>query len=825
MKSFARKHPSFNTQRPPRRPKRLAYTVLAAVLSAGFALQAQSLPGYYERSRFLMAPPAAFEEGLVGFVNPANLRFLHRPELRFIWSTDGRDALSLQDWGVFAGFRPLGFSFQRQHPGGVGVTDFRISTAWGTRALALGLAYGWSSGKNDASGRAKLLALGSVWRPAPHLSLALLGNFSLESRDREGVAEIGVRPFGGPRLTLFADAALRNGVRVQDAPWSVGAVWQPVDGLHLVGRYFKSTALTLGLVFNFGRGGLGAQSRFDAQGSYASNDYVVRVGGLKPSVVQTGLLRRKFYVPLALKGRVDYLKFAFLDGTRRFLDVLQDIEAAVADPRVAALAVNLSAMRVRPEHAWEIREALRRARLAGKRVVTFVDQGGMNTYHLASVADRVVMDPQGSLRLQGYVLGRTYLKGTLEKLGLGFDEWRFFKYKSAYETYSRDQMSEADREQRQAYVDDWYEQTRADVCSARGLAPEEFDRIIDEETYLTARNARKLGLVDTLARWSDVGEIVRQVVGSPQESLPADALLARALPPRKWGTSPRIAVVYGLGVCAMDEGIKARWLERVFRSLAGDPSVKAVVFRVDSPGGDGMASDVVAEAIKKCRKSKPVIVSQGQVAGSGGYWISMYGDTIVAGPTTVTGSIGVIGGWVYDKGFGGKLGLTADHVQRGKRADLGRGVRLPFLNLEVPARNLTEEERAQIESLFHELYDEFVQKVAAGRDLSEAHVRQIAEGRIYSGTRGRELGLVDEIGGLLHALALAKQRVGLTPEDEVEIVEFPKSKGLVDLREQLSPVGVAEYEDPVLSFLRLVSAAAGRPLYLVPPGWYPWFAP
>jgi protease-4 len=423
--------------------------------------------------------------------------------------------------------------------------------------------------------------------------------------------------------------------------------------------------------------------------------------------------------------------------------------------------------------------------------------------------------------LIGYALGRTYLKGTLEKLGLGFDEWRFFKYKSALEALSRDSMSEADREQLQDYVDDWYELVRSEVREARKFTPEKFDEIIDEEVYYMADKALEIGLVDTLARWSAIDNIIKSVTGGKKRGLSAKKLLANALPQRSWGTAPKIAVVYGLGVCALDEGIKARWLEKVFLGLSKNKAVKAVVFRVDSPGGDGMASDMVAEALKKCSESKPVIISQGQVAGSGGYWISMYGDTIVAGPNTVTGSIGVIGGWLYDKGFSAKLGMTSDLVKRGKHADIGRGVTLPLLGLQIPARNLTPEERTKVENAIKQFYEIFVKKVAQGRNMSEDAVKAIAEGHVYSGTEGKEIGLVDEIGGLFDAIAIAKHTAGLKPDEEVQIVEIPKNKGFFNLREKLSPIHIETREDPVIQFIKMLSERPGQPLPLILPGTYP----
>ncbi len=797
--------------------------ICAALLWAALCLDlahSQSLSGYYSRNDFLLAPPAAFADGLLGFVNPANLALLQQSETRFLWSTDGTRAASFKDWGLFWGTRGLGFSTQRRHNGNRAVTDFNLATGFGSRAVGLGLAYVWSTGDRTAFGREKQFALGAIVRPARFLSVGLLGNFATASSNREGIAEIGIRPLGTPQLTLFADAALQNGMSLSEAPWSAGAALQVVEGLHLVGRTFDSEAFTLGLTINFGKSGMGGQAHFDSEREHAYNTYMIRAGGVKPGIVTAG--KGKRHLALNLKGRMDYHKYVWFDkDTNRLYEVLNNIRAATADLQIGVLALNLSGMQIRPEHAWEIREALKQAQAAGKKVIIFIDNAGMTDYHLASVADKVVLDPEGMLTLQGFVLGRTYLKGTLEKMGLGFDEWRFFKYKSAMESLSRDRLSEGDREQLQDFVDDWYELVRREVCASRGLTPERFDQLIDNETLFTAESALRAHLVDTLARWSALSEVIKKVTGKSLRSSSAKDLRERADASQAWGEPPKIALVYGLGVCAMDEGIRARWLERVFHNLAKNRAIKAVVFRVDSPGGDGMASDVVAEALRKCSEKKPVIVSQGQVAGSGGYWISMYGDTIVAGPITITGSIGVIGGWIYDQGFGEKIGMTEDHVKRGAHADAGYGITLPYLGVRVPARNLTAEERDRIEALIKGFYETFVAKVARGRGMSVEQVKNIAEGRIFSGIDGKANGLVDEVGGMLTALAIAQQRAGIDVNDDIKVVEIPASKGLFNLSPGLPGVKTQIAADPILQFIKFMSERNGQPLPLLVPGMYP----
>ena len=241
----------------------------------------------------------------------------------------------------------------------------------------------------------------------------------------------------------------------------------------------------------------------------------------------------------------------------------------------------------------------------------------------------------------------------------------------------------------------------------------------------------------------------------------------------EWGEPKRIAVAYAIGPCAMDSGIRGPQLAAWIRAMREDASVAAIVLRADSPGGDPLPSDLVAREIRATRGVKPILVSQGQVAGSGGYWISMDGDQIVASPFTITGSIGVISGHIYDDGLGERTGVSFDFVKKGRAADLRRGPSAPLLPITIPHRPATAEERERVKETILALYDDFVRAVAEGRGMSEEAVEKIAQGRIYSGVDGQDLGLVDEIAGLWSAIVMAKQAAGLDADDRIQIVEGP----------------------------------------------------
>ncbi|MBU1985560.1 S49 family peptidase, partial [bacterium] len=301
----------------------------------------------------------------------------------------------------------------------------------------------------------------------------------------------------------------------------------------------------------------------------------------------------------------------------------------------------------------------------------------------------------------------------------------------------------------------------------------------------------------------------------------------------EWGEPPRIAILYGVGVCDMDTGIRGRYTSRTLRKLAKRGDVKAVVLRVDSPGGDALPSDLVSREMKALAKKKPMIVSQGSLAASGGYWISMYGDRIFTSPLTLTGSIGVIGGYVWNEGFSEKTGFTYDHVKIGRHADLFHGVTLPFLGVTVPDRPVNDEERHRVETLIRGWYKDFTIKVADGRDLEQAYVDSVGQGRIWSGKRAIELGLADEIGGLDRAIGYARSEAELPVKGRaVEVVEYPKRSWVNpdNFVSTSGPMSLLGYwlgirpgqenvldKDYELRYYRRISQNPGQPLFMVNP--------
>ena len=760
---------------------RAAVAVLLASASSAGANSfdpVQPFAPYSERSEFMPAVPGA-HGGLYGFVNPAVLTHVRSLESTFAWSDRGLGGRN--EWGMFTALPRIGFGLLRQSPADrreAEVDEYRLAFSGGERAASFGAGFGWGRGPRSLRPES-LFSFGSLLRPSPHLSLGFTWTSDLRARAREAAVDVGVRPLGSPRLTLFADAAMANDRAGGDRFWSAGAAVELWYGLAISARYRDDGVAALGLRLGLGESAVQTGRLIDLRddgGESSRGLYSVSLAGFQGDGFAPLKPRRPRYLHLKLDGPVRYRRHALFDRSRTLLSLLSLIERARTDPGIRGVALNLSGIRIGYENSWELRQQLQALRDDGKRVVVYIDHAGLRLYHLASVADRILFDPSGLLMLEGFVAGGTYLKGALDRIGVGVEELRYREYKSALEPLVRDSMSAEDREQWQAFVDDVYASARADIAAARGLEMEEVDRLVDEVTLFLPEDARGHGLVDTLARWDAVDAAIESLEGRPVAKAGPASIAPRR--DRSWGEPPRLAVLYALGVCAMDTGIGARRLVADIERVREDGRVKAVVLRVDSPGGEVLASDLVADAVRRLKEEKPVIVSQGAVAASGGYWISMYADSIVAAPVTLTGSIGVIYGWFYNRGLKEKLGLATDHVRAGARADLPFGMELPLLGT-LPDRNLRDDERAIVSAAMRATYDRFVGEVASARGQPIEAIEAVAKGRIWSGSQALEAGLVDELGGLMAALRLARERAGLKPDRPVVIDEHPRL-GLID---------------------------------------------
>lgn len=413
---------------------------------------------------------------------------------------------------------------------------------------------------------------------------------------------------------------------------------------------------------------------------------------------------------------------------------------------------------------------------SGKFIVAYGGNYLQNTYYLASVADKVAINPQGSLGWHGLATQTYFLKDLYDKIGIEMQVFRVGTYKSAVEPYIATQMSDANREQTQAFVNSIWGQMVADVAESRNIPADSLNALADRnmdlqptETYIAT------GLADTLMYQDEMLAYLKQLTDTEED----DALnklylddmvnVQRNVPKDKSGNI--LAVYYAAGTIGSselptDEGIDPGKVTKDLRKLREDESVKAVVLRVNSPGGSAFGSEEIWREVTLLKEKKPVIVSMGDYAASGGYYISCAADWIVAQPTTLTGSIGIYGA-IPNAGklLNDKLGIHFDGVKTNKLADLGDMTR-PF----------NEEEKALMQNMVNKGYELFTQRCADGRKMPIDEIKKIAEGRVWTGEMAKDLKLVDELGGIDRAIAVAAERAEI---EDYTVMSYPKQEDFI----------------------------------------------
>lgn len=750
--------------------------ILAA--SSVYAQKKNPFISYYEYTPFMQASEGAFRYGLNGFINPAMLGMADRSETLLMMSTIPEDTKHY-NYGIFSGAKGFGTGLMRFDYNGKSFWDYSIGTGFGNRTFSMGFSWGIIGGDNP-NGYKHNYRIGAMYRPIPYLSLGYVMRSAFNGDNLEQVAEIGVRPIKNYPLTLYADLMGHSLDDYKEVAWSAGLSWEVLRGIRLNGRYLSDERLSVGIDLSIGNGGYGAMTTAPKSDNFddATHTLVVRLSPPDRSILDDLFAKKnKQVLKMELAGTLSAPEglFAMFSGDDylSLTDVLKRLDDLKDDKEVTALVLNITKLSADYESIWEIREKLAELKTSGKKVIIYSENYSMRDYHLASVADKIVIEPMGMVSLEGFAMGRSYYKDFMDKYGIGFEEIRLFKYKSAVESYTRRSFSEGDREQRQSLVDDFYNFAKKEISSSRKLSDEEFEKIVNTDLIILADHAKEKKLIDYTQRWNQIDTLIK--------SWQSDAIISDAgwfrmdLTPRddRWSEQGRkVAIVYAEGACDMETGIKGRALSQIMESVMTNDNYEAVVLRVNSPGGSALASDYVADVIRRHKGKKPVIVSQAAVAASGGYWLSMDADTILAAPMTITGSIGVIAGWMYNKGLMDSLGVTYDLVKKGAHSDLGMPVVLPFLPVGLPARTLTESERKNFENMISYHYADFVNKVAKGRDTDSAKIGEVAQGRVYSGLKGKELGLVDEIGGFAKAIEIVKDKINFRKDDELEVYEF-----------------------------------------------------
>jgi protease-4 len=466
---------------------------------------------------------------------------------------------------------------------------------------------------------------------------------------------------------------------------------------------------------------------------------------------------------------------------------VQNLRKAKRDPRIKSVLLMPGSL---DSPYWakvqELRDAVLDFRQSGKQVTAFLEFGGDREYYLASAADRVFLLPSSSLDLTGVASYEVFLRGTFDKLGAYPDFLQIGEYKTAVNQLTQKTFTPAHREMTESLNGDMYEQLVRGIASARKKTEAETRQLLDQGPFLP-QDAVEMGLVDGLAYEDQLDDRVPQL-RQGGEMHRVDGTDYQRVTPRSLGVRPasRIAVLYASGVIASGKSgydptngavVGSDTFVEQLRRLREDDTIKAIVLRVDSPGGSSVASDVMWRELMITRDekpSRPLVTSMSDLAASGGYYIAVPGQVIVAEPGTLTGSIGIFAGKVVIGGTLDKVGVTTETVKSGKNSDIYS-----------PFARFSPEQRMKVGAYMQDFYKNFVAKVAEGRHTTPASIDAVAQGRVWTGAQAKERGLVDALGGLDTAVSMAKQRAHIPADEEVELVVYTQRRSIYEALTQL----------------------------------------
>jgi protease-4 len=455
--------------------------------------------------------------------------------------------------------------------------------------------------------------------------------------------------------------------------------------------------------------------------------------------------------------------------------LVSQFKKAKVDKRIKAILLDVNMSGVGWGKAEEIRDAITDFRSSGKPVYAYVEFGLNKEYYIATACDKIIVPPPGELFINGLAADVMFFRGSLDKLGIYPDIYQIGKYKSAGDTFTQKQMTDAHREYINSMLDDLYNRYVNAIAQARHKTPEEVKALIDNAPYNGAQ-AKQAGLIDDVLYKDDVEKQFKKLLGykDTDQFVAVRGADYRDVEPESLGLNKgeKIAVIYATGEIGSgssqnspsgDQSIGSDTVAKALNDAAADKSLKAIVLRVDSPGGSGLASDIIWHAVEAANQKKPVVVSMSDVAASGGYYISASAAKIIAQPSTITGSIGVVAGKPVMRGFYDWLGISNEYVLRGKNAGMFR-----------ETEKFSDDERAKFEEWIKTTYyQDFVPKVAKGRNKDAQFVDSVGQGRVWTGGQAKERGLVDDFGGLDKAIEVAKQLAKIPADKGVERVILP----------------------------------------------------
>jgi protease-4 len=471
-----------------------------------------------------------------------------------------------------------------------------------------------------------------------------------------------------------------------------------------------------------------------------------------------------------------------IEQPQSFSTLLIQLRKAKIDNRVSAVLLDIEFPQIGWGKADELRDAIKDFRASGKPIYSFMELGMNKEYYVASAAEKVFMPPAGDLYVNGLAAEAMFYRGSLDKLGIEPEVIKIGKYKNAPDQYTRKEMSNEQREVINAILDEYYGRFTKAIAEERKKSPEDVNAIVDNAPY-HANEALQLGLIDGASYRNQVYEELknrlgyktddklRTVNGSDYREVTSDSL--------GLNNGERVAIIYASGAINVGrssqspfggEMVGSDTIVKALTDATEDSTIKAIILRVDSPGGSALASDLMWHALENAKAKKPVVVSMADVAASGGYYISCNANKIVAEPSTVTGSIGVFLGKPVVKGMYDWLGVTNEYVMRGKNAGIFR-----------ETEKWTDEERAKMQDQANKIYyGDFVPKVAKGRNKTDEEVNSLGQGRVWTGTQAKQNGLIDEFGGLEKAVEIVKDLANLPADKDVKRIAYPEPQSFFE---------------------------------------------
>ena len=482
--------------------------------------------------------------------------------------------------------------------------------------------------------------------------------------------------------------------------------------------------------------------------------------------------------------------------TTSVTEIAEALDRARTDPRITGAAFRIGESTMNMAKLQEIRERIREFNRAGRFSVAYLEFATNRSYYLASACQSVFLLPKSLLYVRGMMASTMFYRGAFDKLGVVADFYRIGDYKNATNVYTEKKYTQAHREATQALLEDWYREFLRDVADGRRLKVEDVEAAF-RKGPLTAQEALDAKLIDKTAYADEARDVIREKNRGPAPRLSVREYLRRT---EREGRS-KLAVIYATGEILPGRSGMDPFGESVmgsdtiaeqFRRARQDDSIRAVILRVDSPGGAAFSSEVIRRQLERTKLVKPVVVSMSDVAASGGYWISMSANKIVAEPGTITGSIGIYTGKFNLRGLFDRLGISIDSVTTAENS-----------TLDSPFHNFTPAQRDSLRKTMTDNYRFFVRGVAEGRHLDESAVDKIAQGRIWTGERAKQLGLVDELGGLHTAITVARELARISHGEKISLVYLPEPRSLFG--RIFDVVGGARMQSPTASLKEWVA--------------------